>query len=484
VTNALWLRALAAFPPMLATAGCVMGPNYQKPELVQPAEFRSQIAPADAASFADLPWWDVFQDPALASLIQAGLANNDDLKIAASRIAQARAMVGVVHSQALPQVGYGAAAGGERTITPTANNGIEAIDFASGLGTLSVAWELDVWGRIKRQTEAAQANLYANEEIRRGLMLTLVSDIANGYFRLLQLDRQLAIAQESESTFRKMHELFSLRYDAGRDSRLPVERARAALDQSTASVADLRRQIAQQENAISILLGDYPRAIPRGAPLVDQPLPATPTGLTTDLIRRRPDIRAAEQVMVGANAEIGAAVANFYPKIGLGALLGFIGITADGGIDGGFGFWRGGANLLGPIFTGGRLESAYQQRKAFWDEATASYRKTVLGAFRETSDALAAQQALAARRTALEAQIAALRRSVDLATLRYRGGRASYFEILEAQQQLFPAEDELARTRQAQLAAVVDLYKALGGGWKLNDEQWRGPGAAAATPTP
>ncbi|MFL6862260.1 MAG: efflux transporter outer membrane subunit [Allosphingosinicella sp.] len=484
MTKFPWLRALAAFPPMLATAGCVMGPDYQKPELVHPAEFRAQIAPADANSFADLPWWDVFQDPALASLIQAGLTDNPDLQIAASRIAQARAMVGVVHSQALPQVGYGAAAGGERTVSPTENNGIEAIDFASGLGSLSVAWELDVWGRIKRQTEAAQANVYANEEVRRGIMLTLVSDIATGYFRLLQLDRRLAIAEESEQTFRKMHELFSLRFGAGRDSRLPVERARAALDASTASVADLRREIAQQENALSLLTGGYPRAIPRGVPLTAQAMPATPVGLTTDLIRRRPDIRQAEQVMIGANAEIGAAIANFYPKIGLGALLGFIGITADGGVDGAFGFWRGGANLLGPLFTGGRLESVYAQRKAFWDEATASYRKTVLVAFKETSDALVAQQTLASRRAALEAQIAALRGSVDLATLRYKGGRASYFEILEAQQQLFPAEDELARTRQAQLVAVVDLYKALGGGWKLKDEQWRGPGAAAVSTTP
>ncbi len=176
--------------------------------------------------------------------------------------------------------------------------------------------------------------------------------------------------------------------------------------------------------------------------------------------------------MVGANAEIGAAIANFYPKIGLGLLLGFIGVGAEHDIDGGFSFWRGGANLIGPIFTGGRLQAQYRQRQAFWNEAVASYRKTVLGAFRETSDALVAQQTLVARRAALETKVLALRKSVELADLRYRAGRASYFEVLEAQQELFPAEDELAEVQEAQLVAVVSLYKALGGGWKLSDNQW------------
>jgi multidrug efflux system outer membrane protein len=201
-----------------------------------------------------------------------------------------------------------------------------------------------------------------------------------------------------------------------------------------------------------------------------------PAGLTTDLLRRRPDIRQAEQVMVGANAEVGEAVANFYPKLSLSGLLGYIGIDPEGGPGGGFGFWRAGASLVGPIFTGGRLEAEYHERQAFWDEAVASYKRTVLVAFRETSDAMVAQQTLVDRRAALETQVAALRQAVDLAMIRYRGGRATYFEVLEAQQQLFPAEDELARVQQAQLVAVVDLYKALGGGWKLTDDQWNKPG--------
>jgi len=469
-------RLLAGLSPLIA-AGCVMGPDYKKPEIAQPDTFRSApLTPGEAASFADLPWWEVFQDPALGALIRTGLANNPDLAIATSRIEQARAIVGVAKSEGLPQIGYQAGAGGEKTVTPD-EDGIGSVSFGSITGALNASWEIDVWGRIKRQTEAARAHLLAQEEVRRAVMLTLVSDIASNYFRLSQLDRELAISTESEGVFQKMHELFALRHQAGRDSRLPAERAQALWDSSRARSADLRREITQQENAISILTGGYPGPIQRGTPLTNQIMPATPPGLTTDLIRRRPDIRQAEAVMVGANAEIGAAVANFYPRIGLSTLLGLIGIDAEGGANGTFSFFRGLGGLTGPIFTGGRLESVYQERKAFWDEAVAGYRKTVLTAFRETSDALAAQEHLAGRRTALESQILALRRSVDLATERYRGGRASYFEVLEAQQQLYPAEAELAETQEAQLAAVVGLYKALGGGWKLTDEQWSGPAA-------
>lgn len=468
-------RLAASLLPVFASA-CVMGPDYQRPDVKQPAAFRSEITPSDASSFADASWWEVFNDAKLQGLINEALANNYDLHIASARIERARALVGVARSEALPQIGYNGFAGGEKTVTPR-DDTVESTSFGSILGALNASWEIDIWGRIKRTTEAAQANLYAQEEVRRGIMLTLVSDVASGYFRLLQLDRELAIAQESQRAYGDMHGLFSMRFEAGRDSRLPVERAKAALDSSDASIADLKTAIAQQENALSILAGGYPRAIERGMPLTAQTLPPqTPVGLTTDLLRRRPDIRQAEQVMIGANAQIGAAIANYYPKIGLSALAGVIGVDGSGNLDGTFDFWRAGAGLAGPIFTGGRLESQYQERKAFWDESVALYRQTVLVAFRETSDALAAQQNLLARRAALETQVAALRQSVELAMLRYRTGRSSYFEVLEAQQQLFPAEDELARVQRAQLVAVVSLYKALGGGWRLTDQQWAHPG--------
>ncbi|HEY7006535.1 MAG TPA: efflux transporter outer membrane subunit [Sphingomicrobium sp.] len=464
-------RAASALLCASLLSSCVMGPDYQRPQVTQPNDFRFQINQTDATSFADLAWWDVFRDPALQSLIGNALANNYDLQVATARIEQARELIGVARSQALPQLNYD----GHGGIAKKPGDDQDIVgSYTSAAGILNAAWEFDVWGRIKRATEAARANTYQQEEIRRGIMLTLVSDVATGYFRLIQLDRELAIALDSKATFSKTHELFSLRFQAGRDSRLPVERAKSSLDESTAQVAEIEREIAQQENALSILTGAYPGPIPRGMALTAQQMPPqTPVGLTTELLKRRPDIRAAEQGMISANAQIGEAVANFYPKIGLSALAGLIGIGSAGALNGSSGFWRGGLNLAGPIFTGGRLESEYRNRKAYWDETVAQYRQTILVAFRETSDALVAQQKLAAQRAALETKVAAIRQSIDLALERYHSGRASYFEVIEAQQQLFPAEDQLAQVQQAQLVAVVNLYKALGGGWNMTDDQFQ-----------
>ena len=464
---------LLVFMSLCSTA-CTVGPDYKPPQVAQPQDFRNHIGPAEATSFADVPWWQVFNDRSLQTLITEGLNNNYDLAIAASRIEQARALVGVARSEGLPQIGYEGGVGVEKTFS-SQPDGFGTAKFFGVRGALNFAWEIDLWGRIKRSTEAARANLFTQEEIRRGVMLTLVSDIASGYFRLLSLDRELAIANESNATYKKTLDLFTARYEGGKDSRLPVERTEAAYKASNARVADLNREIAQQENALSILVGGYPQPITRGVTLTEQTMPTMPVGQTTDLLRRRPDIRAAEQDMIRANAEVGVAVANFYPRIGLGALFGGIHVDPENCVSGGFSFWQVGASLLGPIFTGGRLKSIYEQRKAFWDESVAQYRKTIQIAFRETSDALVAQQTLVGRRSALEAQVAALRKSADLALARYDAGRSSYFEVLEAQQQLFPAEDELAQTQQSQLQAMVDLYKALGGGWNLTNDQWNRP---------
>ncbi|HYJ52232.1 MAG TPA: efflux transporter outer membrane subunit [Allosphingosinicella sp.] len=469
-------KLMAVTLAALSAGACTVGPNYERPQVAQPDAFRSQIAPAEANSLADLPWWEVFNDPALQALIGEALTNNNDLAVAAARIEQARAQLGVSRSELYPQIGYGGQAGVEETLVPSPGNTIGTVNYGSIGGLLNAAWELDIWGRVRRQNEAAQANLFAQEEVRRGIMLSLVSDVAAGYFRLLRLDRELAIAEESAATHKRTLDLFVLRFQGGRDSRLPSERARASYESSTGQIAHVQQQIAQQENALSILTGGYPHDIQRGLPLTSQTLPATPVGLTTDLLRRRPDIRRAEQDMIRANAEVGVAVANFYPRIGLSSLLGAFGVDGDGNINGSFGVWNILGQLAGPIFTGGRLESQYDERKAFWDETIAQYRQTILVAFRETSDALVAQQRLAERRRALEAEVAARRAAVELANLRYRDGRATYFEVIEAEQQLFPAEDALAEVQQAQLAETVNLYKALGGGWQLRDNWVRPTG--------
>ena len=473
--------ALAALAPAALLAGCMTMPEYKRPDAAPPAQFRLQAQPAAAQSLADLPWWGVFNDKALQGLISEGLANNTDLKVAISRIEQARALVDVTHSQMSPQLNYQVGGGGERTFVPTQNS-IGAVTVGSIGGALNAAWEFDVWGRIRKSTQAAQANLFEQEDIRRGVMLTLVTDIAAGYFRLLELDRELAISQESSDTFKTSLDLFTKRFEAGRDNRLPMDRSQANYEAAGARTADIKRRIAQQENALSVLVGGYPRAIERGRPLIEQSLPEAPLSDTTALLQRRPDILAAEQTMQRANAQIGVAIANFYPRIGLSALLGGIGADVRDTWNS-FGIWSLGLSAAGPLFTGGRLEAELKNRQAFWDETVAGYKKTVLVAFQETSDALAAQQTLVQRRASLENQVAALQRSQAFAKTRYDEGRASYFEVLETQQQLFPAEDELAQTRRDQLLAVVSLYKALGGGWNLTNDQWiqaRADAAASA----
>jgi multidrug efflux system outer membrane protein len=254
-----------------------------------------------------------------------------------------------------------------------------------------------------------------------------------------------------------------------------VVRAQAAFDSSHAAIAGLHRAITQEENAICVLLGSYPHTIERGTRLEQQTMPATPLGMTSDLLQRRPDIMQAEQVMIAANAEIGVAVANYFPRIGLSALYGAQGVKVDDLFKSDFSIWSIAAGLTGPIFQGGRLKAQVQAQEAFWDESIAQYKKTVTGAFQETSDALVAQQTLVGQRTALESQVAALREAVDLAMQRYTGGRATYFEVLDAEQSLFPSENALAQAQRDQLIAVVSLYKALGGGWNLKDVEWTQP---------
>jgi multidrug efflux system outer membrane protein len=467
---------LATLVAAATGAGCAaVGPDYKRPD-VQPAQqFRSQVGPSEATSIADLPWWQVFHDKALQSLITQALANNYDLQTAVARVDQARELVGVARADLYPQVGYDGFAARQKQFVPLP--GLKKNYTYNTFGAiLNATWELDLWGRIHRTTESAQANLYAQEDVRRGVMLTLVTDVAASYFVLVELDRELAIAQDSSVTFKKTLDLFTQRFQAGLDTRLAVVRAQAAYDASNADIAALNRAIAQQENALSVLLGAYPGSIARGTQLADQTMPpATPVGVTTDLLQRRPDIVQAEHVMMGANAEIGVAVANFFPRIGLGALFGGQGAHVEDIVNSNFNVWSIGAQIAGPIYQGGRLRANYHAQEAFWNQTIAEYKKTILTAFQETSNALVAQQTLVDQRTAQLSQVNSLRQAVDLALERYNGGRASYFEVLDAEQLLFPSEDQLARTQRDQLVAVVNLYKALGGGWNLKDEDWAHP---------
>jgi multidrug efflux system outer membrane protein len=466
---------LAALLASVSVVGCKVGPRYQRPDPKPVPVFKSQVGPSEANSIADLPWWQVFNDKALQSLITEGLTNNYDLQTATARIEEARQQVAVVRSQLYPQVGYQAFGARQKEFVPIPQIGKNLTFNTFGLA-VNAAWELDLWGRIRNASDAATANFYAQQDVRRAVMLTLASDIASAYFLLIELDRELAIAQESAKTYKETLDYFTLRFEGGKDTKLAVDRAQGAYDASQASVAALNRAIVQAENALSVLLGAYPRTIARGTGLAAQTMPPqTPVGETTVLLERRPDIMQAEQVMIGANAEIGVAVANYFPVIGLSALFGGEAQHPEDIFKSSFSIWSIGAGLVGPIFQGGRLQAAYHAQQAYWDETIAQYKKTVITAFQETSDALIAQQTLVSQRAALEHQVGALREAVDLALERYRAGKASYVEVLDAEQALFPSENALAQTQRDQLLAVVNLYKALGGGWNLKDDEWTQP---------
>ena len=472
-TNAALRVAVPAALLCVCLAGCVVGPDYKRPDAAAPAQFRAQEHPSENTSLADLPWWQVFNDKALQGLVVQALTGNYDLQAAVTRIAQARANVNAVRADLYPQIGYDVGASRQEVFNP-----LEAhrnILYSAVGWTLSAAWEVDIWGRVRRATESARATLFGQEDVRRGVRLSLVSDVAANYFSLIELDRQLAIAQDSSKAYKQVLDLFTNRFNAGRDSKLAVVRAQAAYDSSNATIASVTRAIGQQEDILSVLLGVYPRDINRGVALTAQVMPETPVGQSTELLRRRPDIQQAESVMISANAQIGVAIASFYPRIGLSALFGGQAPQIDNIFDSSFRVWSIGAGLTGPIFQGGRLRANYEASKAFWDETIAEYRGTVINAFRETSDALIAQRTLVVERTSLESQVSASQQSVDLSLQRYNDGRASYFEVLEAEQQLYSAETELAQTQRDQLLAVVNLYKALGGGWNLNDANWGNP---------
>lgn len=426
-----------------------------------PDTFRGPVETVETTSFADLPWWDVFHDQTLEDLIREALQNNYNLLTAAARVEQARAQVGVTRSEIYPQLGYqGEASRGKMFIPGRPNTTLNVF-----LGAFNLAWELDVWGRIRRASEASLADLLATEDFRRGVVLTLVSDVAQSYFQLRELDLELEIAQRTTKSFQDSLNLFEQRYRGGVGNKLATSRAEAALAQTAATIPSLENRIVATENLLSVLLGHTPAPIPRGAPLVEQRFPTTPAGLPSTLLERRPDILQAEQNMVVANALVGVAVANFFPRIGLTSVYGGQSSEIENLVKTPGTIWLIAGQVAGPLFQGGRLIESYRVQEAFWEQAKLQYAQTILTALQEVSDALTAQQKLAAVHEQLAIAVDSLQEAVRLATLRYVGGLATYYEVLEAQQQLFPAENALAQTERDQLITVVQLYKALGGGW-------------------
>jgi multidrug efflux system outer membrane protein len=454
---------LLSMAALIALAGCTVGPKYQRPSLNVPAEHRGGPSPAEAASLADQAWWDVFHDDVLQSLIKEALKNSYDVRLAAWRVEEARANAGIVRSQVFPSVQGQVEAGYGRTSQFSSGEGAQGglIQY-----NINAAWELDLWGRIRRSNESALASYLATEEARRGVLLSLVSEVANRYFQLRELDLQLEIAQRTTGAFRETYDLFDRRLQGGAASALETSSAQASLAATAATIPDLERQIAAEENELSFLLGRNPGPIPRGAVLNDQFLPPTvPAGLPSDLLERRPDVREAEQDLISANAEVGVAEADFFPRISLTGAFGGVSPRISQIFPAGR-TWTVGGGLLTPVLQGRRLREQRRAAVARWEQAKSRYEQSVTNAFNEAATALVAYQKFAEVETERTRAVDANREAVRLSNLRYTAGLSGYLEVLQAQQQLFPAEIQLAQARYNRLAALVQLYQVLGGGWK------------------
>lgn len=469
-------------PLVMVLPACLLGPKYSRPKVVAPPTFRGAEGAAEEASLADLPWWEVFKDKTLAELVKKALANNYNLAIAVTRIEQARQVAAQAKAQYFPGAGYSVATGGTKNpLGAIAGSGVEGAKAKSVLWTaLSATWEADVWGRIRRSNEAARAQYLATEDGKRAVMLSLVGDVAQAYFELLALDEQLEIAKQTTASFDQTLTLFTQRLQGGVATKLDTSRAAAAKASAASSIPEIQRQIGLKENQLNILLGQNPGPVARSSKLLEETIPPTvPAGLPSALLERRPDILAAEQQVLAANAQVGVATANFFPQFSLTAFFGRGSTPLDEYASGGLNFWNALANAAGPIYQGGALKARKRQAVAYWEQTVLQYKQTALSAFQDVSNALISRQQFEAIRKQQALAVQAYEESVKVSQLRYIAGKASYYEVLEAQQLLFPAQNALVQTELNQRLVIVQLYKALGGGWKLQDAQWSGPQASA-----
>jgi multidrug efflux system outer membrane protein len=454
-------------------AGCAVGPNYKRPAVNTPANYRFAESQT-TNSLADLPWWEVFKDPMLQDLVRTALTNNYDLKQAVARVEQSRNLAIAARSAFFPQIGYNGNVGRGRNSLYNSPAALNGATESSVLASLNAAWEIDFWGRIRRMSQAAQAQYLATDEARRGVTITLMSDVATAYFQLLDLDQELEIQRAATNAYVGSYQIFNDRLVNGVASKLETDRAAAALANAAALIPQLELQIATTEDQLNVLLGRNPGPVPRGS-LSDQSAsaPEIPAGLPSALLRRRPDILQSEQLLIAANANIGVSIANFFPQIGLTTFLGRASPELSSFTGGAGNMWNAGSTLTGPLFQGGQLRAQYRVSKAQFQEAAAAYQQTVLTAFEDVSDALISRQKLTEENVFYAQAVVALTSSVELATQRYLNGKSSYFEVLQAQQELYPAQRAQVQTQAGELLAVVQLYRALGGGWQNTDTMVR-----------
>ena len=453
---------------VMLCAGCAVGPNYKRPAVPAPPEYRGvppdQTGKLVVASFGEQKWWDAFQDEVLSDLIRTALKQNYDVRIAAARILQARAQVGISRADQLPSVSAGAGAVNER-IPQTVR--IPSIETSANQVSLSLAWELDFWGKFRRATESARANLLSQEWAQRQVIRSLVSDVASAYFQLRELDLELEISRQTLASRKDSLRLTQILADGGATSMLDVRQAEQLVFTAAASIPDLERRIEQQENFISILLGNNPQGVARGRKLVDQPHALeVPAGLPSALLERRPDIRQAEEQLVAANAQIGVAKADYFPQISLTASGGYQSSALTGLFSGPAGLWTFGGSAIQPVFEGGRIRNRVRFAQARTDEATLVYQQTVQQAFRDVSDALVGYRKSQEFRIQQEQLTHSAEEATKLSNMRYKGGATSYLEVLDSDTRYFSAQLNLAQADLNELRAFVGLYSALGGGWE------------------
>jgi multidrug efflux system outer membrane protein len=450
------------------SSSCTVGPNYNKPLVVEPTVYRGEAAELsakpDVASFGDQKWWDVFQDEALQTLIRAALEQNYDVRIAATRILEARALLGIAQADQLPEVTASASVFSQRS---PAAAGRPAVDTSPVQLGLSASWELDFWGRFRRATESARANLLSDEWAQRQVISSLVSDVASAYFQLREQDLELEISRQTLASRRDSLRLTQVLADGGATSLLDVRQAEQLVFGASASIPDLESRIEQQENFISILVGRNPEGVMRGRPLIDQQQPPeVPAGLPSSLLERRPDILQAEQQLVAANAQIGVAKADFFPRISLTAIGGYQSSALARLFTGPAGLWTFGASALQPVFEGGRIRNNVAFAEARTQEATLVYQRTVQQAFRDVSDALVSYGKSREVRTEQQKLTTAAEDATRLSNMRYRGGAASYLEVLDSETRFFDAQLNLAQAQLRELQSLVQIYRSLGGGWQ------------------
>jgi multidrug efflux system outer membrane protein len=469
VRTQLSLLSIAA---AVSVAGCTVGENYRRPDIATPAAFRGAVrdAAADSASLADQKWFDVFKDEPLQDLIRTALVRNHDARDAVVRVEAARAALGITRADQYPTVD---AVANVATVRSSATGTValpEGIDQTRTFGTAGInllSFELDVWGRLRRATEAARADLLAAEYNRKAVMTTLVSDVAGAYFNLLDLDMELAIARRTLDVRVDSLELIRNRERGGLGTLLDVRQGEQLVYGAEQVIPALEQLVEQTENQISLLLGGAPNAIPRGRPLEEQPQPpAVPAGLPSSLLDRRPDIQAAEQSLVTANAIVGVARAAYFPRISLTGLLGFQSDQLAGLFSGPTRIWQFVPQVTQPIFNAGRLRSNVNLARAQQELALIEYDRVIQTAFREVSDVLVQYHKVREIRAKQELLVATLRDRSRMSRVRYAGGIDPLLNALDAERDLFQAELTLVQTRRNELLAVVQLYRALGGGWQ------------------